>query len=281
MTKNNDDVLKEFEAYKKANHPSVNEQRGWLLRNLKRFDQETRNKILEEVIPDLMLEVRDGSNEKVAQELQVKELEVERFTEAIRRAQEQQDDDVALSQSQSEDGKQYRILGFALLALASLILISSAIGLYFAFLMFSFVAAGGAALLGIIAFAQLERGSMPPKPRAILPSFHQNERFYSNLKDMTEVLCIIEIFYEHTVEVPHTLVRIKNQIQRRLQEFLPEQTELPAHPLVAIDKQIQPDVNVLRKQLRLERLTFRTIKVQTPPIATKPVQEAFFEADRQ
>jgi len=270
--------LADFEEYKKSSRPSIKDQRTWLINNIKRFDEQTRQTILDEILPELLQESVESLGDKTAHEAEEEKREVEILKDAIRRAREDRTDIRELSHR--EDCKKHKRIGLIILALSLCSIAIGTVAFFSVALFTSLAAAIVGAILGVIAFKELERSAIPVPPQPILPSFHQNETFYASLKGGNEVLLIIEIYYEFNAEIPHTLVRIKNQVQRRLGEYFTERDSLPTMPLLAIDRLIQPDIPALRKELRIERLKFRTLRVHTPPITPPRVQESYFTPTR-
>jgi hypothetical protein len=93
-------------------------------------------------------------------------------------------------------------------------------------------------------------------------SYHENELFTSTLKNGTDVSIVVEIRFESAITAPHTLIRIKNQVLRRLNEYLPKIVDISNDPLPIIDSLLQRDVYHLQQELYLHILSLRTIQVQ-------------------
>lgn len=272
MTKN--PILTQFEDYKRKSNPTLEEQRAWLLANIQRMDEKTKATLFNEIIPELTVEEFNFVEQRKAHEAQVKQHEVDVLQHAILTASEDRTDLRHIAHV--GECAMFRQWGRSFLAAASLCLIAGFVAFFLVYLKASIALVLIAIPLALFAFNRLELAARPKPEIPILPAFHENEQFYSALSDRREVVSVIEIYFESSVDVPHAVVRIKSQIHRRLQEYFPECDTIPPQALTKVDALIQQDIPRLRAELRLNRLLIRPIKIQFEVKIEPPKQKVYY-----
>jgi hypothetical protein len=125
-----------------------------------------------------------------------------------------------------------------------------------------------AAVVGNSAFKHLELAfQLKPEPPAS-PIIHDLELLSSSLKNGRQVHVTVQIQYPSEQNAPYILTRINLKLQRSLNEYLSNIEALSSNPYTEIDQLFQRDIEPLRQELNLDRISIETISVQgqtSPP----------------
>jgi len=114
-------------------------------------------------------------------------------------------------------------------------------------------------IVGNFAFNNLEKAhQFEPS----VPSVHDGPTFNAYLKTGAQVSIILEIHYPIEQDQPQTMTRIQYQVQRTLNYHLSKMESLSEDPYLQLDEIIATDVQALRQELGLDKLSLRTIDVK-------------------
>lgn len=162
--------------------------------------------------------------------------------------------------------RRHRIIGQFLIVIAVLFLFLGALTLFIPNFGWTVICAILACVFGNYAYRNFEKVA---ELKSLTKTVHEVDLFSSELKNGQEVNVHLEVHYPSDQDPALTLPRIKNQLLRNLNMYLPKLEALSPDPYTEIDTVLQTALEPLRKEFDLERITVQTISVRTASTSTR------------